>query len=242
VRVIDAAPTFLGVIREAQSRGTYKPHSVGHWLRVVLPQVETEREFVLYTDCDVLFLRRVDWAAIRPKIFAAAPEFKRDNWNYFNAGVMVMNVPAMAASYAGFEAHVCERIFSGAHPYYDDEFALNEAYRGFWEKLDPALNWKPYWGYCAAVGLLHFHGPKLNAIETMAAGSWAARNPTADMFWNLLAGHRGDYETWAAMLGDWLQMIDFELAMRMNRAASALHAMRVEATVDLRCLDFCMFP
>jgi hypothetical protein len=242
VRIIDAAPPFLPVIREANARGTYQPHSIGHWLRVVVPLVETEQEFVLYTDCDVIFLQPPDWARIRPKIFAAAPEFQRDNWNYFNAGVMVLNVPAMQASYAAFEAHICARISSGAEPFYDDEFALNEAYRGFWDQLDPVLNWKPYWGFSAGAKILHFHGPKLNAIESMAAGHWRADNPTAEMFWKILAGHKGDYETWMSVLADRLQTMDFPLAIRMSEAASALREMPVEGPIDLGFLGFCMFP
>jgi hypothetical protein len=242
VRIIDAEPSFLPVIREAQARGIYKPHSVGHWLRVVIPQVETDQNFVLYTDCDVIFLKPVDWTTIRPKIFAVAPEFQKDNWNYFNSGVMLLNVPAMRASYEAFEAHIRARISSGTHPFYDDELALNEAYRGFWEQLDPVLNWKPYWGYSAAAKILHFHGPKLNAIEPMAAGDWTADNPTADMFWKILAGHARDYEAWLSVLGDWLQGIDFALALRMNRAAAALREMRVDGAVDLQFLNFCMFP
>ncbi len=131
---------------------------------------------------------------------------------------------------------------SGTDPYYDDEFALNEAYRGFWEQLDPALNWKPYWGYSASAKILHFHGPKLNAIEPMAAGAWTADNPTADMFWKILAGHARDYEAWLSVLGDWLQGIDFGLALRMSRAGASLRDMRVDGEVDLQFLKFCMFP
>ncbi len=242
VRIIDAEPLFLPFLRDAQARGLYKPHSIGHWLRVVVPQIETDLTFVLYTDCDVIFLKPVDWAAIRPRIFAAAPEFDRENWNYFNAGVMVLNVPAMRASYEAFETHIRARISSGTEPYYDDEFALNEAYRGFWEQLDPALNWKPYWGYSATAKILHFHGPKLNAIEPMAAGAWRADNPTAEMFWKILAGHARDYEAWLSILGDWLQEIDFARALRMNQAAASLQKMQVDGNVDLQFLKFCMFP
>jgi hypothetical protein len=242
VRIIDATPSFLPVIREAQASGAYKPHSVGHWLRVVIPQVETDETFVLYTDCDVIFLAPAPWDRLRPKIFAVAPEFQRDNWNYFNAGVMVLNVPAMRATYDQFEAHICARITSGAEPYYDDEFALNEAYRGFWERLDPALNWKPYWGFSGTAKLLHFHGPKLNAIEAMAAGHWTANNPTADMFQKILTGHKAAYQTWLSVLGDWLQGMDFDLSLRMTRAAAALRDMQVDGPVDLTFLDFCMFP
>jgi hypothetical protein len=242
VTVLDAAPRFLDVIRRAQAEGAYKPHSIGHWLRVAVPLVETAHDFVLYTDCDVIFLKPVNWRAIRPKTFAAAPEFKRDNWNYFNAGVMVLNIPEMRRTYDAFEALITARICSGEHPYYDDEWALNEAYRGRWERLDPSLNWKPYWGFSAAAGILHFHGPKLNAIEPIAAGDWTADNPTAHALKNILTGHLPAYQAWLSVLGDRMQLLDPALAIRMSQAASAVKNMPAPAQVDLALLDFCMFP
>jgi len=242
VTVIDAAPRFLETIRKAQAAGTYKPHSIGHWLRVAIPQLETAHEFVLYTDCDVIFLKPENWSAIRPKIFAAAPEFKKDNWNYFNSGVMVLNVPAMRQTYDAFEALITGRILAGTHPYYDDEWALNEAYRGHWQKLDPALNWKPYWGFSAAAKILHFHGPKLNAIEPIAAGDWTADNPTAHALKTLLTGHKSAYQTWLSVLADHLQMLDPALAIRMSNAAGAVGRMPAPEKIDLSLLEFCMFP
>jgi hypothetical protein len=242
VNIIDVAPSFLDTIRDAQAQGAYKPHSVGHWLRVAIPHVETAREHVLYTDCDVIFLRRVDWAAMRPKVFAAAPEFRKDNWNYFNAGVMVLNVPQMRRTYEMFEALIRGRIRGGAHPYYDDELALNEAYRGFWDRLDPRLNWKPYWGFSAAAGLVHFHGPKLDAIESIAAGAWTADNPTADVLFKILTAHKPAYQTWLAALADRLQISDPAMSIRMTAAAAALQRLTVPAGLDLSFLDFQMFP
>jgi hypothetical protein len=242
VEIVEAAPSFLDTIRQAQAAGTYRPHSVGHWLRLAIPQIETTDTHVLYTDCDVIFLRRVNWPAMRPKVFAAAPEFKKDNWNYFNAGVMLLNVPAMRATYRDFERLIRARIAGGAHPMYDDEFALNEAYRGLWDRLDPALNWKPYWGYSSAIGLLHFHGPKLAAIESIAAGDWAATNPTAEIFLKILTHHQGAYQTWLTHLGDRLQLSDPALAVRMQAAAAALSRLDVPAEGDLSFLDFNMFP
>ncbi|HQT46953.1 MAG: hypothetical protein B7X08_06645, partial [Acidocella sp. 20-63-7] len=103
VRVVDTAPHFLDTMLAAQAAGKYKAHSIGHWLRLAIPQVEQERDYVLYTDCDILFHRRYDWDRLRPKIFAAAPEFSPENWNYFNSGVMVLSVAAMRATYQNFE-------------------------------------------------------------------------------------------------------------------------------------------
>lgn len=244
VRVIDAEPSFADTIRAAEADGIYKAHSIGHWLRVAVPLVESSDEFVLYTDCDVVFLKRIDWSAIRPPVFAAAPEFRLQNWNYFNAGVMVLNIPKMRASYAAFEAHIRARILSGKLFQYDDEVALNEAYRGTWSRLDPALNWKLYWGFNASAGILHFHGPKLDEIEAIGAGRWTDANPTAIQFSKMLDGHIESYIPWLRSLGDQLQLSDLPLALRYQNAASALlrrqRAIQGQV-VDTSFMDFCMF-
>ncbi len=228
VRVIETEPSFIGAIRDAEAAGKYKAHSIGHWLRVAVPLVETAQEFVLYTDCDVIFLQGYDWQRLRPRIFAAAPEFQRDNWNYFNAGVMLLNVPAMRQTYDEFAAHIVGRIGSGQFFSYDDEIALNEAYRFHWEKLDLALNWKPYWGFNRGAAILHFHGPKLNAIEAITGGGWERNNPTAVTLGNMLDAHVDAYTAWCGLLGDMLQTVDFPHALRFAAAASALSRYRAK--------------
>lgn len=222
VRVVDTAPSFLGHIENAIAAGTYKPHSIGHWLRVAVPQVEQEHEHVLYTDCDVMFLRSFDWSQLRPKVFAAAPEFNPNNWNYFNAGVMVLNVPAMRATYPAFEDLIKSRIGSDGSYRYDDEIALNEAYRGLWERLDPLFNWKPYWELNQNVAIMHFHGPKPNVLEAITSGQWHGRDETSVFFEKMLDARIGHYLAWCRRLGDCLQTVDFFQAVRFARLASAL--------------------
>ncbi len=244
VKVIDAAPSFLGKLQELEAAGTYRAHSIGHWLRVAVPMLEREREFALYTDCDVMFLKRVNWEAFRPKVFMSAPEFKKDNWAYFNAGVMVLNIGAMQDSYPRFEAHILHRISDPKWFHYDDEVALNEVYKGDWERLDPRLNWKPYWGYEGAAGILHFHGPKLHVIEMMVAGKWPADNPTQIQFAKMVDGHIDGYIAWLRQIGDRLQMSDLTLALRMENAASGLLRRKAEIQgreIDMGFMNFSMF-
>ena len=228
VQVCDVSPDFITAIEQAQAAGTYKAHSIGHWLRIAIPEVEREREFVLYTDCDVIFLRSSDWNMIRPKVFAAAPEFKPDAWNYFNAGVMVLNVPAMRATFPAFEALIKSRIQSGEHFRYDDQIALNEGYRGLWERLDPRCNWKPYWDITTEAVILHFHGPKPGAIAAIAAGRWHDRDATAIAYEKMLNACSGQYLGWCRSLGDALQNITLPTAIQFADLASALTRYRRE--------------
>ena len=245
VTVIVTEPRFLPAIRAAEAAGTHRSHSIGHWLRIGIPLLETTDEFVLYTDCDVVFLRAINWAAPRPKLFAAAPEFKRDNWNYFNSGVMLLNVAALRQSYEAFERHIVARLSDGVFPNYDDQIALNEAYRGQWSRLDPALNWKPYWGAARDAAILHFHGPKPDDIAAIAAGRWRRDNPTGLTLARLLDGHLDAYIAWCTTLGDQLQMANLPTALRFHEIASALTRYRNTENPppgDLSFMDLKLFP
>jgi hypothetical protein len=243
VLVHDTPPDFVAAIEHAQEAGTFKAHSIGHWLRIAIPQVERARDFVLYTDCDVIFLRGFDWSLIRPKVFAAAPEFKPDAWNYFNSGVMVLNVPAMRATYPAFEDHIKLRIQSGAFFGYDDQTALNEAYRGLWEHLDPRFNWKPYWDFNAEAVILHFHGPKPGAIAAIAAGLWHDRDATAIVYEKMLNARSRQYLAWCRSLGDSLQNVTLPRAIGFAGLASALTRYRREVpeTADNSFMNVKMF-
>lgn len=222
VEVIDTAPDFLPTIRAAEAAGTYRPFSIGHWLRIGIPRIEQGREFVLYTDCDVVFLRPVAWHLIRPDWLAAGPEFSPAGWGYFNAGVMVLNVPALRASYDAFEAHIRAAITNSGAITYDDQTALNDFYRDRWERLDPSCNWKPYWGYDRRAAILHFHGPKLNGLEAIAAGRWPRDTADNAFIANMLDACVDGYIAWCNVLGDALQTADLSTALRCHRLASSL--------------------
>jgi len=232
VAVVDAAPGFLTAMEQAQADGVYRPHTIGHWLRVAIPQVEHEREFVLYTDCDVIFLQHFDWSLIRPRVFAAAPEFSPEAWRYFNAGVMVLNVPAMRATYPAFEEHITSRILSGDSFTYDDQIALNEAYCGLWEQLDPRFNWKPYWDFNAAAVLLHFHGPKPDILNAIATGQWHDGDETAIFYEKMLNARSRQYLAWCRSLGDSLQTVDMTSAIQFAGLASRLTRYRRDVAVS----------
>jgi len=222
VRVVDIQPRFLPMFTQAQAAGTFQPHSIGHWLRLEIPAVEQEHEFVLYTDCDMIFLRRFALSHLRPKVFAAAPEMQPDNWNNFNSGVMLLNVPAMRATYPALEEQIKFRINAGDFLRYNDQFALNEAYRGLWDRLDPLYNYKPYWPFTSRAPILHFHGPKPGVLEAIATGHWHDRDETAVFFSKMLNARSRYYLDWCSWLGDWLQTVDFPEAIRFAKLASAL--------------------
>ncbi len=159
---IDRCPVKTGWDAET-ARGAY--------LRIDLPLVETEDEFVLYTDTDVLFLSDLGETP-KPDLFACAPESDAAHWGYVNTGAMVVNVPAMRrehAAFAAFAAANIDRLHQGGAGIYD-QAAYNAFFAGRWSRLPLDLNWKPYWGI-ARPRIVHFHGPKPMHIDAILRGA-----------------------------------------------------------------------
>lgn len=131
----------------------------GTYLRTLVPVVEENEEYVLYTDVDTFFLRHPTLPEKLPRFLAAAPEHDPSNWSYFNAGVMIMNVPNMRAVHADFEAFIEARIRNRIFCAYE-QGDLNGFYWMRWGGLRLEHNWKPYWGVNPDAEIVHFHGAK----------------------------------------------------------------------------------
>ena len=138
----------------------------GAFLRVEIPLIEIRDEFVLYSDCDVLFERDPTPYLPRPRYFACAPENDPNNWTDFNTGVMVMNLPALRRDIGDFASFISEnvQIFNSV-----DQHAYQLFYRGRSDRLACEFNWKPYWGPSSDAYIVHFHGPKPNWVERLRA-------------------------------------------------------------------------
>ncbi|MDD2878130.1 MAG: hypothetical protein PHT60_12970 [Acidiphilium sp.] len=245
VTVIDAVPPCLDAMQAAAARGTFRSHSIGHWLRLAIPLIDRDAAFALYTDCDIVFLRPIDFTTIRPTIFAAAPEFAPDAWNYFNSGVMVLNLAVTRAAQSGFEAVIRARLDEDSAANFDDQVALNQAFRGYWDRLDPGLNAKPYWKHDPHAGILHFHGPKLDGIAAIAEGTWDWNDPTARTIGTLCAAHIPRYVAWLSDLAERLQMVDLSRAVQLHRLAGRLARYERDhagQSFDLSVMAFRMFP
>lgn len=137
----------------------------GAYLRLEIPAVCREQgwsdEFVLYTDCDVVF-RRDPTAALqelRPEFFAAAPESDPTDFHHFNSGVMWINVAGLASEHEALRTTIKSHLAEAIAPPYD-QAALQRHFAGRVEPLPVELNWKPYWGHNADAAVVHFHGPK----------------------------------------------------------------------------------
>lgn len=171
VNVIDSDVPYLHVIEKLAAEGRYTLQTAGHWLRTNVCLAEQKDEYVLYTDVDVLFMKNPQIKDIRPKYFAAAPEFDPNSWNYFNAGVMVVRPAGLREDYQKFEEYLIENICKETYNFHD-QIAYNRFYRDRWDRLPLELNWKPYWGPNKEAEILHYHGPKVGAMEAIVEDRW----------------------------------------------------------------------
>jgi len=139
----------------------------GAFLRIDIPQLDTESDFVLYTDCDVMFQREPTLAGIEPRYFAVAPEFTPGDYANMNTGVMVINLAGMRGVAGDFDRFI--RGGLADFPAYD-QGALREFFKGRYDHLPERLNWKPYWGGNPDAEIVHFHGPKPPHVRRMLNG------------------------------------------------------------------------
>lgn len=142
----------------------------GHWLRVDIPLIETEDDFVLYSDIDVMFLGPPA-ANLTPRYLAAAPERYRWRWPHFNSGVMVLNLPGLRAVHDRFVAAITRRMAPGWQPPGHDQVSYNQFFRWRHARLPLSMNWKPYWGVNPDARLVHFHGPKPAHADAFQSGT-----------------------------------------------------------------------
>jgi hypothetical protein len=141
----------------------YLPTASGTFLRTDIPLIETDEEFVLYTDCDVMFLAEIP--ALRcQEPFAVAPESEPGSRIDINAGVMLMNLPLLRNSCSEFHDFIRNNL-EKLHTY--DQTAYQIFYDGRLNNLEPWLNWRPYWGHNEGAVILHWHGPKPIAVRRL---------------------------------------------------------------------------
>ena len=151
----------------------------GAFQRIDIPFIVKENgwndEYVLYTDCDVMFWQETNFDSIICKYFAVAPEIIIDDYVNMNSGVMVMNIPNLYHSVDGFHRFVKQNILQFSSRDWD-QTAYRSYYHLEWEKLDTIYNWKPYWGMNADAKIIHFHGPKPTSESEVLAGTITGRH------------------------------------------------------------------
>ncbi|MEI2419547.1 class I SAM-dependent methyltransferase, partial [Arthrospira platensis SPKY2] len=141
----------------------------GAYLRVEIPKIieqyDISDEYVLYTDCDVLFVNDVvDYLkSLQCRYFGAVPE-PRHSLKPLNSGVLYLNVKKMQEVYNDFNDLIKSR--NGMFPAFD-QGAYNQFFENKWDQLDISMNWRSYWEHNPNAKVLHFHGPKPTQVEAI---------------------------------------------------------------------------
>ncbi|MDY6937111.1 MAG: hypothetical protein SWY16_05525 [Cyanobacteriota bacterium] len=149
----------------------------GAFIRVEIPRILAEQgiddEYILYTDCDVLFQNNpVPFLEkMRCQFFAVSSEHQIGNYRAMNTGVMLMNAHNLGRSLPGFSQYIRSHLAELCRGTWDQD-AYQNYYRFprqkwcqkwawcLWTPLPEILNWKPYWGENSQAAIVHFHGPK----------------------------------------------------------------------------------
>lgn len=139
----------------------------GTFMRLDIPFIEKEDQYVLYADIDVMFMKALDLDALpKPKILMVGPEFNKSivDAGYFNAGILYFNVEEMKKkAYLIFKQ--LENHIPNSTGLFDQGY-LNEFCYDDYEELPLEYNWKPYWGINENAKIVHFHGIKPGGSES----------------------------------------------------------------------------
>ena len=195
VRVIFHRPTLEEELRVGYGEEYEK--FVGHWLRADLPLIETEEQYILYTDIDVLFLKWDPQLVTLPRLLAAAPEENIQSSHKFNSGVMVLNLPNMRGELPQFHAAIRHRLLNDFKYPNHDQKSFNDFFRSRYDALSPLMNWKPYWGRNDAASIVHFHGPKPRQLKSIKAGKYLGKRNLVSLWSRQPAAYDHYCDLWA---------------------------------------------
>lgn len=172
-----SAPDVVG--EHSHFKPAYRPDlASGAYLKLLIPEFcEPGDDFVLYTDCDTMFLNPCDFSAIKPATLAAVPEISGDSFKpqetseRFNSGVMILNVDYFKSQRDEALRILEERkYYFRGNPGFYDQGLYNVMFKGLWEVLDPTWNWRSYWEPRDDIKVLHYHGPKPLQVQRHLAG------------------------------------------------------------------------
>ena len=176
----------------------------GTFMRLDIPFIENEDDYVLYTDVDVIFNKDINNTDLsKPRVVSAGPEVSREyhEGDIFNAGILYMNVKAMRER--------CQKIFSllergipNKTNLFDQGY-INEVCENEFDFLPLEYNWKPYWGLNKNARIIHFHGIKPGGTE--ATSGFAVNS---SLYESMFRGHRSDFAGYLVYLKNYFSYLD----------------------------------
>lgn len=176
----------------------------GTFMRLDIPFIENDDDYVLYTDIDVIFNKDInDTNLSKPKVVSAGPEVSKEyhEGDIFNAGILYLNVKAMREK--------CNKIFSLLEQGIPnktnlfDQGYINEVCENEFDFLPLEYNWKPYWGLNENAKIIHFHGIKPGGTEVTSGFA-----VNSSLYESMFRGHRSDFPGYLVYLKNYFTYLD----------------------------------
>jgi len=209
--IFHRTPHYRNIAREHPGALTV---AAGAFLRIEIPKIleiyQMQDEYVLYTDCDVIFVNDVVeyLQGLTCEFFMAAPEHDPNYWEQLNSGVLYMNVKNLQKVHQEFNDFI-KRNLAHCMQLAFDQGAYNLFFAGKWERLDVAMNWKSYWPLNSEPKIIHFHGPKPTQIEEI-------KNKTAHWILHLVNDcYWENTEQWLKIYKE-IEIQDAEISVRVS--------------------------
>jgi lipopolysaccharide biosynthesis glycosyltransferase len=162
------------------------------FLRVEIPRVFCSDEYVAYTDTDIVFLKNPDFDAFKPQYIGAV---SYSNHNYFNSGVMLLNIHNMSSTYDNFCTFIKSKncIFK-----FGDQGAYDKFYCNKWSHMPKEYNHRVMGEYNPGAYIIHFPGNLKpgGSLEKAIAGDFTSINdliePAKKFYYEKFAKHKED--------------------------------------------------
>lgn len=141
----------------------------GAYLRVDILRYSKNYKYILYVDCDVIFVKNIineNFNYINDNyIFGCCSEHNWNNNKYFNTGVMFIDIEKYKLYYDDFIKFIISKDFK-FESY--DQGAINEYFKYKIFHIDNNYNYKPYWISNYDINdakIIHFHGLKPDHLQ-----------------------------------------------------------------------------
>ena len=134
---------------------------IGTWQRIDMPLLPIPYDYVLFTDSDVIFLKRVllnDFHYPLPSCLGMGWEM--NDYPPYNAGVLLVYLPCLRNSYQNFLDFILKSTNGFANYGPGDQGAINQFYKSNITHIPKIWNAKPYHFFLSDAVIVHFHGPK----------------------------------------------------------------------------------
>lgn len=182
VHIIHARFSLTNSKEFQNKKETWKARASGSFLRLdacdLLKAAGYNHQYALYTDVDTIFQHdpRQILEKFKPKTFGVISEsthYPHKPYNSLNSGVMWMNTKFMRQTAPSLREFICKNNFKMG-----DQGVLKNFYKGQWEELPDIMNWLFTWGISKDAVIIHYIGPKPNAIEKYL--KWYLSDPNAE--------------------------------------------------------------